>query len=210
MPTKQLALRTPDRLRAELQTLPGVYAVVVPPSSDQVFVVCEAPQDALPLEAAAQLALARAGYAPDEIRLEISFRVPQQAPRRVRFEEARLERPRAGVAVATVGLEWADTRHEAVVEGESGPASELRVCALASIAALTEVLAGQVTLQLVGIKSVRVFDSDLVTVVLRCPQIPDRTLIGTALVTVDAARAAALAVLNACNRLVGNYLNTSD
>jgi hypothetical protein len=130
--------------------------------------------------------------------------------RRVRFIEILVEKPRIGWMSAATRLEWEGATYEGRAEGEGGPASELRISALATTRALEKLLDGELALSVVGIKSMRIFDHDLVAVLLHSPQATDRNLIGVSLVTADICRSAALAVLNSTNRLLGNYLATSD
>ena len=125
--------------------------------------------------------------------------------RRVRFVSAGMQAPRSGRAVAKVELEWAGRIYDAELEGESGPALETRLAALATLAALEKVLDGRVRFQLVGIKPFRAFDADVVVALLRSDA-GARSLLGAALTADDPQRAAAIAVLNATNRVLGNYL----
>jgi hypothetical protein len=108
--------------------------------------------------------------------------------------------------VARVELEWAGQTYTGELEGESGPAPELRLTAMATLAALGEVLGGRVHFQLVGIKPMRAFDADVVVALIRS-DVDGKSLIGSALEADDAHRAASIAVLNATNRLLGNYLS---
>ena len=79
----------------------------------------------------------------------------------------------------------------------------------ATLAALDQVLDGRVKFQMVGIKPFRAFDADVVVALLRS-DVDGKSLIGAALATEDPYRSAALAVLNATNRHLGNYLGTND
>ena len=76
--------------------------------------------------------------------------------------------------------------------------------------ALESILDHQVQFKLVGVKFLRIFDRDLVSVLLRADQAPDRDLMGITGSQDDLCQATALAVLNATNRLLGNYLPTND
>jgi hypothetical protein len=62
----------------------------------------------------------------------------------------------------------------------------------------------------VGIKGFRAFDAEVVVAVLRGGTTDGRTLIGAALATENLHRSAALAVLNATNRILGNYLTQTQ
>ena len=116
---------------------------------------------------------------------------------------------RAGRARAEVELEWAGQSFREEMEGESGSAVELRLAALATLRALEGILGGQMQFELVGIKGTRAFDADVVVALLRSEQAAGRSLVGAALATDNLHRSAALAVLNATNRALGNYLSQS-
>lgn len=210
MSDQQLKNDVGERLREELEALPGVRRVVVDGPPHRVFVIGEMSADETPLEVSAQAVLARSGWEAEQVELNISYLPNDQPARRVRWVAVEVERPRAGWMSAEVELEWAGKTYRGKAEGEGGLASELRVCGLASSRALESILDGALSLSVVGIKSIRVFDHDLVAVLLHSPQAPDRHLVGVSLVSADVHRSASLAVLNATNRLLGNYLATSD
>lgn len=210
MPKQRLKDDAGERLRKELEALPGVRRVVVDGPPHRVFVIGDEPDDEAPLEMSAQAVLARGGWAADQVELNVSYLPTDSAPRRVRWQGIEVGRPRVGWVTAEVELEWAGKTFRGKSEGEGGLASELRICGLASARALEAIIGGALTLSLVGIKSIRIFDHDLVSVLLHSPQAPDRHLVGVSLVTTDVHRSASLAVLNATNRLLGNYLATPD
>ena len=62
--------------------------------------------------------------------------------------------------------------------------------------------------ELLGVKAVRAFDATVVIVSLSARAEQTTRLVGSCLTEADPARGAALAVLNATNRLLGNYLAT--
>lgn len=136
--------------------------------------------------------------------------VVEGAPRRVRFVGCVTRQPRVGEFLAAVELEWSGETYRGEAEGESGSAAELRTAALAACRALEAVLPGSLRLSVVGVKAIRVFDNDMVATLLHSPENPDRRLVGVALVTEDPYTSASRAVLNATNRLLGNYLVTAD
>ncbi len=73
--------------------------------------------------------------------------------------------------------------------------------------ALTEAVAGAVGFELIGVKAVRAFDSTVVIVSLSIQQDSGvHRVVGSCLTDNDPARGAALAVLNATNRILGNRL----
>ncbi|MGH7520046.1 MAG: hypothetical protein ACREMI_02085 [Gemmatimonadales bacterium] len=66
----------------------------------------------------------------------------------------------------------------------------------------------QLTFELLGVKAVRAFDATVVIVSLSARAEQATRLVGSCLTETDPPRGAALAVLNATNRLLGNYLAT--
>ena len=67
---------------------------------------------------------------------------------------------------------------------------------------------GALGLELLGVKLVRAFDANVI--IVSCAQRSARStrLVGCYLADRDTVRGAALAVLNATNRVLGNYLTT--
>lgn len=200
-------IAAPEHLSSELETVPGVRRAFVDPAGNRVYLICDAPDPALATERAAAEVLERAGIASGAVEVQLSY-AASAVDRRVRFLEMKFERPRAGVGIATAVLEWEGERVEGTAQGEGGPAGELRSCAQATIRALETVVDGRIAFELLGIKSTRIFDQDLISVILRSEQASDRRLVGVSFILQETHRAAALAVLNATNRLIGNYLGT--
>jgi hypothetical protein len=198
-----------SRLRTELEAIPGVRRALIEPSPSQVFVVCD-PSEATPTELIVRATLARNGLAAHDVDVQICHVPTPQPRRRVRFLSAYVESPRAGRSRAAVELEWGGVTFRDHVEGETGPAVELRLAAMATLRTLEAVLHGALRFQLVGIKSFRAFDAEVVVVMLRSEQGSVQTLVGASLATDSPYRSAALAVLNATNRYLGNYLANLD
>jgi hypothetical protein len=195
-----------ERLRAELEALEGVHRAVIDPDPLRVYVVCERTDG--PVEMLVRGILARAGIYPGDADVHLAYLPVPEPRRRVRFVAARLATPRIGRARAEVELEWAGQTYREEVEGETGNAMELRHAAQATLGALAGILNGRMHFSLVGIKSFRAFDTDVVVVLLRTE---DATpLIGAAPATGNPHRSAALAVLNATNRILGNYLTNGE
>lgn len=195
-----------QQLRAELESMGGVHrAVVDGDSSLAVYLICE-PSESEPTEALARSILAHHGFLGSDANVRLAF-LPRAEPRkRVRFVQACVSQPRPGRARAEVELEWAGETYREEMEGESGAALELRLAALATLRSLHGILGGRVTFELVGIKGFKAFDADVIVAVLRGGTSDGRALIGAALATDNSHRSAALAVLNATNRILGNYL----
>lgn len=129
---------------------------------------------------------------------------------RLRFTGFSLTRSPSGRVTCEVTLEWAPG--EVVVgraQGQASPAGDARLGAEAAIRALETFTEQSITFELVGVKVVRAFDANVVIASLmqRGDNGPDR-LLGCYLADGDMVRGAALAVLNATNRVLGNYITT--
>ena len=198
-----------ENLRSELEALDGVQRAVVDGESGDIVVVCESRAQSS-VEAGLAEILEREGIPAESAEIFFTQGASSGGQRRVRFEGVAVQRPRPNYTIASVDLEWQDERYVGRAEGEGGGALELRVCAQATVEALHQIVGGEVTFQLVGVKAIRIFDHDLIAVLLHSPQAADRRLVGLSLVMDDPDRAATLAVLNATNRLLGNYLGTTD
>ncbi len=206
MPSSALDVDARERLRSELQALEGVLRAVIDEAPLRIWLICERTE--APTEMLVRSILAQSGLSAADAEVHLSY-VPNPEPRRrVRFVSARMSSPRTGCARAQVELEWDGQTFADAVEGETGSAMELRHAAQATLAALGAILHGRMRFSLVGIKSVRAFDTDLVVVLLRTDNV--NPLIGASLATGDPYRSAALAVLNATNRVLGNYLSNAE
>ena len=127
---------------------------------------------------------------------------------RLRFSEFSFTRTPAGVCVAEVELEWKPgVRFRGRSEGQSSPLGDLRIAAEAAMRALESFSKGELSFELIGVKMVRAFDANLiiVSISMRASPAPTR-LLGCYLAEGDIARGAATAVLNATNRVLGNFI----
>ncbi|MGH2668682.1 MAG: hypothetical protein ACRDH5_06105 [bacterium] len=107
-------------------------------------------------------------------------------------------------------LSWRDGRQfVGECDGVISQTGELRCSAVAAVHALERVVQPQLGFELLGVKAVRAFDATVVIVSLSArAETTASRLVGSALTETDPPRGAALAVLNATNRLLGNYLAT--
>jgi hypothetical protein len=127
---------------------------------------------------------------------------------RLRFQEFSFQRLASGHCRARVVLSWSDGRQfVGESEGVNSQAGELRCSASAAIRALERASQPTLTFEVLGVKAVRAFDATVIIVSLsaRTEQSASR-LVGSYLTENDAPRGAALAVLNATNRILGNNL----
>ncbi len=127
---------------------------------------------------------------------------------RLCFKDFSLERLANGRCRAHVLLTWKDDQTFAGdSEGLSSQAGELRCAAQACLSALTKSVKGALEFELLGVKAVRAFDATVVIVSVAAQGSEDgQRLVGVYLTASDVARGAALAVLNATNRVLGNQL----
>lgn len=97
--------------------------------------------------------------------------------------------------------------HSGQCEGLASETGSLRCSAQACVDALQGAVTGAMRFELLGVKAVRAFDSTVVIVALLVDgDSAPRRVVGSCLTEDDPPRAAALAVLNATNRLLGNRL----
>ena len=127
---------------------------------------------------------------------------------RLRFEEFTFERLPNGHCRAHVVLCWAADGRRFVgdAEGVISQAGELRCAAQATVRALEHAAQPGLGFEVLGVKAVRAFDATVVIVSLSArSQDSVSRLVGSYLTQADPSRGAAIAVLNATNRLLGNY-----
>jgi hypothetical protein len=192
-------------LRPELEALPEVGAVLIDDAAQTIWLICSraAPPD---LADHARRLLADRGLDPAAVTIEIAIRA-ERLERRARFDRTeRFESPDRQVRIRAV-LEWEGNAYYGDAVGEAGLAIELRTAAAAALEALRRLTGQEIGVRLVGVKQVRAFDAELTVVSLYRTDEPAHKLIGTVLTGADGHRAAALAVLNALNRHLGNLLS---
>ena len=127
---------------------------------------------------------------------------------RLRFSNFSFERTRAGRVTCQVTLEFGPGEQiTGEVSGQASPAGDTRLGAEAALRALETFTEETLKFELIGVKVVRAFDANIViTSLIQCGDDgPDR-LLGCYLAEGDLVRGAALSVLNATNRVLGNYI----
>jgi len=122
---------------------------------------------------------------------------------RLRFIQFRLDRLPSAECRARVTLGWPEgARFQGEARGLVSQAGELRCAAQACLLALAQAVKDP-AFELVGVKAVRAFDATVIIVSLGLPGRSDvPRVVGSYLVGEDLPRGAALAVLNATNRLL--------
>jgi len=115
----------------------------------------------------------------------------------------------SGRCRSRVVLEWKQgASYEGAAEGLGSQTGELRCAAEATVEALEQAVDGKVKMELLGVKAVRAFDAVVVIVSLSCHNGSAQRVVGSYLSEDELPRGAALAVLNATNRLLGNIVFT--
>ena len=129
---------------------------------------------------------------------------------RLRFTGFRFDRSRAGQCHAEVQLTWTDGRVvTGRAEGQSSPIGDYRIAAEAALNAIGGFTAGVIRFDLIGVKAIRAFDATLVVVSILAHRSDGvAKLCGCVLAEGDPIKGAALSVLNATNRLIGNTVAT--
>jgi hypothetical protein len=133
---------------------------------------------------------------------------PNPISERLRFAEFTMDRLPNGRCRARVGLTWKDSEQfNGESDGLASQAGELRCAALACVNALSQAVQGGMGFELLGVKAVRAFDATVVIVSLAAHgEGTGHRVVGSYLTENDSSRGAALAVLNATNRILGNLL----
>ncbi len=128
---------------------------------------------------------------------------------RLRFTDFRFQRAADGRCSAEVELEWMEgVRIRGDAAGQSSQTVDLRVAAEAGLRALERFSDGALRFELVGVKAIRVFDANVIIVSVTNHGSGPVKLLGSCLVETDPVRGAVIAVLNATNRVLGNFIAT--
>jgi len=196
-----------DELRRELQSIAGVIRADLDEAAGIAYLICDGEAGGVPTEFAAAALLAAAGR---KMSVRTAFLAEPAPRRRVRLKRAVLDHPDLRSAAASITLEWSDVEYARRAQGEGGPGGDLRTCSLATVEALRAVVPNLPEIQLVGVRSVRIFDRDLLVVLLRARVPGEPSLLGASFAEDDIASSVARAVLHAMNRMLGNYLSVPD
>jgi hypothetical protein len=188
-------------LRTELEALDGIERAVVDEST--IWLQCDPESEVSELRPRVDEVIRRLNIDAEKYRLNF---LTDLSSRRIKF--SRLERimERSGNVRVRVALEWNGEIKTGDASGESGDLLEQRTAATAALNALEAVVGESLGVKLVGVKHVRAFDEELMVVALYRPGPPPQRLVGSVRIENDPRRAAAVAVLNGLNRILGTYL----
>ena len=149
-------------------------------------------------------------FSQDDPQSDTTSLTPPSRRERLRLADSRFVRTPDGRCTAEVVLDWVDgNQFRGSSSGLSSPAVDLRVAAEAAIRALHTFAKGELAFELLGVKSIRAFDANVIIVSVAVKHGPGpQRLVGVCLVENDPVHGAVLAVLNATNRVLGNYIAT--
>ena len=190
-----------DELRERIEQIDGIERVFIDVPRREVFIVLRG--DVEPDQAEHT---ARATIDDESLPVFALFRPEHRDRQRVRFVAVdSTSLPDKQIRFTTT-LEWNGRLYTGSATGEKGDAIELRTVASSALAAIVEIVDNEISLRLAAVKLVRAFDAEMVVVSLYRPDATPHNLVGAVVAGEDPRRAAATAVLNALNRLLGNYL----
>ena len=130
---------------------------------------------------------------------------------RLRFTNFVFHRAPSGTCRSEVELEWLEgERVTGKAEGVTSTLGDLRVAADAALRAIERFSDGTLRFELVGVKTMRAFDANIVivSVIGTHGGGPQQRLLGCHLAEDDPLRSAVVAVLHATNRVLGNFIAT--
>jgi hypothetical protein len=124
---------------------------------------------------------------------------------RLRFADFKLERLQSGQCSVRVALAWPGSKpFVGEATGLSSAAGEMRCAAQACLNAISHAVPSP-AFELVGVKAVRAFDATVVIASLAPHgRMDGPRVVGSCLIQEDHPRGAALAVLNASNRILAH------
>jgi hypothetical protein len=207
-----MALIRPEHVQeivAKLRGVAGVERVYADTQAQTIVVLCAAAPDSPPPEPVARALLASHPRM-KQYRLEVGYTEPVESPRRVRLCGVTTGPGEPGQQRARVVLEWQGRQTTGRGDAPTGSVGTIRAVGEATLRALMEIVDNRVTFQLTGAKTSRVYDEEIVLVLVHTALDPAAPLVGVASAGTSIEYAAARAVLGACNRLLGNYLETTD
>lgn len=199
--------------RANLQDrileLEGVIHAGMDSEASILWVVRDPAYDQRPIELAVRNRIASLGLHLPDLKLRVAVPTTAGPRRRVRFESVERTEEHGRVTI-TVALEWGGTIHTGSATADKGPALELKTTARAAIDALERLTGEHLDMRIIGLKPIHAFDTDLMVASLIRPGAGQQRLVGAVVVSAGLLEAAAVAVLSALNRTLGNFLHTSD
>ena len=200
---------TRSALEAGVMELEGVLHAAVDSRTGELWVVRDPAYEIGPIELALRARIATLGHDPARVAIRLTLPTVSGPRRRVRFVNVERQEDQGRISI-TVSLEWNDDIVSGQASGEKGEAIELKTTAHAALEAIQKLSPQEIGARIIGIKRIHAFDSDLIVASLLRGNDSKQRLVGAVVVTEDPNAAAAMAVLNALNRTLGNFLHTAD
>ena len=197
-------------LRSRLEEDPEIERVVLDEEQSSVWIITPPDVHEPPLRERVLAVLAEFSIAQQDAIIEFAAMGSGPSRRRVRFINCERDETRDGHVRVNAELEWQGERFKGSAEGDSGALVELRTAAQAALRAVEALTKEEMKLRLIGVKQFRAFDTELVVASLLRPDADMQRYVGSVLATSEPTRAACLAVLNALNRALGNFLRTDS
>jgi len=194
---------TSQALRTRLGAIAGVQSVLVDESALTICLICDPLPPSSPISEAARAILHDLGL--DGAELQVVVHSDAVVRHRVRFIRAERFIEAENHTRIRVTLEWHERSIIGEAVGEAGELIENRTAAIAALNALDTLVEEDLDIRVVGVKTVRAFDADVMVVSLLKSGPPAQQLVGAVANPPDGRSAAATAVLNALNRILGNY-----
>jgi hypothetical protein len=147
---------------------------------------------------------------PSDVSIAVPVAPANPRRERLKFADFSFTRTPSGQCSVQVTLEWDDGMYVGRASGQSSSLGDFRVAAEATLRALEDFAKQTMRFELLGVKHVRAFDSNLLIVSLSVRHETGELtrLVGCYLAETDTRRGSAMAVLNATNRILGNYMTT--
>lgn len=199
-----------DSVRRALAEIPSVDGVLLDEDGAGVWLLCDPTADRAEIEAEGRRRMDALGVESERVGIEFVVRLSRVPQQRVRLVNVVRTVQHDGRVKIEVELEWRGEHFFGEAEDAGAEPIELRSAATAALRALRAAAAEPLDVRIVGVKGVRAFDVDLVVVSVVRGSAPSRSLVGAVAVSGDPARAAAASLLQALNRVLGNYLEVTD
>lgn len=196
-------------LQQRILELEGVMHAGMDAEGSVLWIVRDPAYDHGPIELAVRNRIASLGLHLPHLKLRVALPTVAAPRRRVRFESVERVEEHGRVTI-TVAIEWGDAVHTGSATADKGPAIELKTTARAAINALESLTGQALELRIIGLKPIHAFDTDLMVASLIRPGAGQQRLVGAVVVSAGPLEAAAVAVLSALNRTLGNFLETPD
>ncbi len=197
---------------SDLRAIEGVEAVSIEEERGKIHLICRSEGGtSSPMEVQARSILLADGIPDSSLpQLQVSYLFRPEVHRRIRIEGISVVAIDVRQWRATVDLEWDGRVETGAALGPPSEAAKVRLAAEATLDGLRQVVEDRLRFRLLGVKIVSAFDHDMVVALLRPEVERSSRLVGVAIADEGVEIGAVRAVLNATNRILGNYLTVSE